>query len=349
MLLPRKQNEGMKIVIRAPNWLGDAILSFPAIKNLKKNLPAAQIWIAAREWMQDLFLGLDFIDGVLPLPELNSLKHFLETAEKIRARNFDAGLLLTNSFSSALLFCKARIPQRWGYLRDGRGLLLTKAIPVKESEHSLHQVNYYLNLIRGLGFQTDSQDISLRPTLEEKENARKMLLSSGADLDKPLVILNPGASYGPAKRWPVARFAELVRIFRKRIEVEMATIGSKEEVDLANALNASSKIKLLNLAGKTSLRQLRGIISHASLFITNDSGPMHMANALRIPVIAIFGPTDPRITGPVQQPSVVVKKDVPCWPCHYRSCPYDHRCMLSIEPEEVFALSQNFLPSNSAK
>jgi heptosyltransferase-2 len=333
----------MKIIVRAPNWIGDAILSLPALASLSKNFPKAQIWVAARKWVKDLFTSYSFIKGVITVSNLDSLKGLRSAAKNLKELQFDTGILLTNSFSSALLFYLAKIPERWGYVRDGRGILLTRGVTPKGLEELSHQLNYYLKLISGLGLKTYPPEINLPLTPEEKMQAKEMLLSLNADLKKPLVILNPGASYGPAKRWPASRYAELARLFQQRKNAEILITGSLDESELAKSIALSMTKKPLSLAGQTSLRLLAGLISHSALFVSNDSGPMHLANALKIPVAAIFGPTDPRITGPFQEPAVVIKKDVPCWPCSYRECPFEHDCMMKIEPEEVFKVSQKFL------
>ena len=334
----------MKIVVRAPNWIGDVVLSLPALENLKRNLPQAQIWIAARKEVQDLYSSFDFVKGIILLSELNNYKNLREASKKIKEYDFDIGLLLTNSFSSALLFFLAKIPQRWGYSRDNRGFLLTKGVPFKNLDGpSSHQVNYYLNLISGLGFQTSDPELVLPLSPKEKEWVKNELSASGYDPKKPLVILNPGAYYGPAKRWPGSRFAELASLLQEKNKAQILIVGSAEEVELAESIASSMTERPINMAGQTTLRQLAELISLANLFITNDSGPMHITNALRVPLIAIFGPTDPRVTGPFHQPSAVIKKEVSCWPCSYRECPFDHRCMMEIEPEEIFTVSQNFL------
>lgn len=333
----------MKIVVRTPNWIGDAILALPAIESLKKNFPQAEIWLAANDWVRDLFVSDGAPPNIIPLGRLNHLKNLRTTAEKIKESGFDIGLLMTNSFASALLFYLAGIPQRWGYRRDGRGLLLSKGVLWKEPLVASHHVHYYLGLLESLGLQTVSPEIRLSLTAEETAQARKELAALDIDLKKPLVILNPGAAYGPAKRWPSARFAELAGMLQSRKNVEILITGSPEETALAESIAAALPARPKSLAGKTSLRRLLGVISQSALFVTNDSGPMHMANALRVPVVAIFGPTDPKITGPFHQPSTVLKKDVPCWPCLYRSCPYDHRCMTHISPEEVFQACAAFL------
>lgn len=333
----------MKILVRAPNWIGDSILAIPAAECLSKNFPQAEIWISAKEWVKDLFAAHDFIKGVIPLPDTDDLKNLMNSAQKIKNLGFEIGVLFTNSFASALLFFLARIPQRWGYSKDGRGLLLTKGATPNKQKENLHQLDYYLNLISGLDLKTYPPRLSLPLTSEEKRQTKELLHSLKVDLKRPLIILNPGASYGPAKRWPAIKFAELANLLQERKNAEIIIIGSGNEVSLAESISSSMRRAAFNLSGKTSLRLLAALISHADLFISNDSGPMHMANALKIPVIAIFGPTDPSLTGPFQEPAAVIKKDVPCWPCSYRECPFDHRCMMNIEAEEVYQSCQKFL------
>jgi heptosyltransferase-2 len=333
----------MKIVIRAPNWIGDSILAVPAAYSLSKNFPQAQIWIAAKDWVKELFASHDFIKGVISLPDDDGFKNLKVSIRKIKSFHFDIGVLLTNSFSSALLFYLGKIPERWGYNTDGRRVLLTRGVALKKGEECSHQLNYYLDLISGLGLKTFPPKISLPVTQEEKGKAKEMLLSLNVDLKKPLVILNPGASYGPSKRWHARNYAKLAILLQDRKKAEILITGSKDETGLVESISSFMTKKPLNLTGKTNLRLLAGLISIADLFITNDSGPMHIANALKIPVVAIFGPTNPSFTGPFQQPAAVIKKDVPCWPCSYRECPFDHRCMIKINAEEVFEACQKFL------
>jgi len=319
------------------------VLALSAIESLSKNLPDAQIWAATKEWVKDIFLSHDFIKGIIPLPNADSFKGLKDSAKIIKTFHFDAGILFTNSFTSALLFYFAKIPQRWGYSRDGRSFLLTKKVSIKNLENSCHQMDYYMGLISRLGFQTYPPKLIFSLTQEEKKEAREQLLSFNVDLKRPLIILNPGASYGPAKRWPVERYAELGSFLQDRSKATVLITGSSEEQELAESISSAMTKKPIPLSGKTSLRMLAGLISQSNLFVTNDSGPMHMANALKTPVIAVFGPTDPSVTGPHQGPAAVIKKDVPCWPCSYRECPFDHRCMMTISSEEVYQACQRFL------
>ena len=326
----------MKILIRVPNWIGDAVLARPAIEGIAASLPQAELWLNAAEWVKDLFSSDERIAGIVPSPPSNGVKRVREAARKIRAESFDIGILLTNSFGSALLFSLAGIPQRWGYAGDGRALLLTKSVRKVNRDSARHQVHYYLDLVAGLGLKPGSPTLRLTVTEEEKNQARRHLDETGVDPGRPLLILSPGAGYGPAKRWPASRFAALASLFQERKNAAVVITGSASEIPIAAEISSCLNKKPLSLTGKTTLPELKGLISLARLFISNDSGPMHLANALGVPVVGIFGPTDPAVTGPLEQPAAVVKKDVPCWPCFYRKCPYDHRCMTRIDPEEVY-------------
>lgn len=332
----------LKIVIRLPNWIGDIILALPAVESIKKNFPEAEIWLAARNETQDLFIFDEPAPNIIPLGPLGKFKNLRKISEVLKGHSFDIGLLLTNSFASALLFFMAGIPKRWGYHRDGRGLILSKGVFHKENHKNPHQVYYYLDLLEEFGIRTVKPELHLSVSQEAKDAARKELAALGIDLRKPLAIFNPGASYGPAKRWPPSRFADLAGLLQEKKNAEIVITGSPGEEELAEAVSSAMAKKPASLAGKTSLRQLLGLISQASLFITNDSGPMHIANALKIPVVAVFGPTDPSATAPFHPPSTVIKKEVVCWPCLYRKCPYDHRCM-NIAPEEVFEACAAYL------
>lgn len=325
----------MKVVIRVPNWIGDAVLALPAMESLRYNFPDASLAVAAKSWVQGLFASTSLGAAVIPLPGRNDVKTLWTTAQSLRAGDFDIGLLLTNSFSSAFLFYLARLPERWGYGTDGRGILLTKSVPPRPGDSPRHQVYYYLDLIRGLGLPTLEPKLKLSVPAGVARAARERLTALGLDPAKPLIIISPGASYGPAKRWPASRFGELATLLQAKMDAEILLIGAAEEMDIATAIATSMPRKPTVLTGSTSLSELLGLISLAKLFISNDSGPMHIANSLGIPVVAIFGPTDPAVTGPFEKPSACLKKDVPCWPCSYRACPYDHRCMTGISVEEV--------------
>lgn len=333
----------MRIAVRAPNWIGDSVLAIPSLRSLKNNFPKSSIIIVAKNWVKDVFMNLEFVDDIMVIPDKNDSKSIKTGAKKLKKHEFDAGLLLPNSFISALLFYMSGIPKRWGYKKEGRQVLLTKPVQHKNQRKQIHQVQYYQNLIHGLGLKVYPPKLHFSMTKQERDLARNFLRSFNIDPQKKLVVLNPGASYGPAKRWPVSRYGELAKILQKKFNLQLIIIGSKAEAGLANSISACLDKKCINLTGKTTLRMLAGVMSLADLVVSNDSGPMHLSNALGTPVVALFGPTIPSVTRPFHQPYRVIKKDVPCWPCSYRECPYEHQCMVKIKPEEVSLECEKFL------
>jgi len=333
----------MNILIRVPNWIGDAVLTLPALHSFRLNFPSSHIWLAARRWVKDLFQNLGFIEGIIPIPDSVSLKNIYSTAGIIKKYNFDTGLLFTNSFSSALLFFAARIPNRWGYAKDGRGLFLTKTpSPIKIKTQS-HHVYYYLNLLEGLGLNTVSPELNFPVPESNIQKATSLLQACGVELDHLLIVFIPGAAYGTAKQWLGSHFALLGTMLQRAMNAEIVIAGAKSDMEIGRQIANQMQKKPYIIIGKTSLIELAGVLKIAGLVISNDSGPMHLANAIHTPIVAVFGPTNPQVTGPFQQPAVVIKKEVPCWPCKYRDCPLDHRCMMEISPEEVFLNCQEIL------
>lgn len=326
----------MKIVVRAPNWIGDCVMALPAVENIKKNMPDAEIWVAARDWVAGLYAFVPGIEGVLSLPSAKGIEGLRESVSRLKFHAFDAGLLLTNSFHSALVFARANIPERWGYRTDARRFLLTRSIRKARTLKPRHHVYYYLTLLEGLGFKPGPPRLSMNIPRNELARMEARLLALGWDKGKPLITINPGAQYGPAKRWPAESFRTVARMLGEHQPSFFVIVGSDSEISLAEELAAGMEPPPALLAGKTTLSELAAIIGLSQLFITNDTGPMHIANALGIPLVAVFGPTDHSITGPFQEPSVFIRNEAPCWPCLYRECPFDHRCMRDIQPEVVF-------------
>lgn len=332
----------MKILVRAPNWLGDAVLAIPALKDIYHNFPQAQIVILGQPWTSELYSSLGFIADFISVNRVNRTRDFFSLAQNLHDQRFDLGILLTNSFSSALLFTLARIPKRWGYAQDGRQLLLTQAPSPPSSP--VHQIEYYRQLLLALDCspRPNNEDAFNLPLPQEPGQRESLALTFDLDKNKRWIIFHPGAAYGPAKRWPIKHFARLAELMAQK-GIEIILIGSLEDFSLGEQVASSPVLPLKNLCGKTSLSQLILLLQQAHLVVANDSGPLHLANLVRTPVIALFGPTDPRLTGPYRPPAQVLKKDTPCWPCWYRSCPFDHRCLTSITPEEVLAAAESFL------
>jgi heptosyltransferase-2 len=336
--------EEMKIIVRSPNWVGDCVLAIPALKSLRRAFPRAEIRVAAKAGTGDLFTVTGLADGIVELPEENGWQGLRRAIPKVREGAFDAGLLLTNSFGSAVLFRLGGVPERWGYAADGRSLLLTKTVPRPRPAAPRHHVHYYLDLLAGLGLETLPPELRIVLPAKDLEEAGERLKRLGVDPARPLVTLCPGASYGPAKRWPAGSFAAAATLVQERHGAEVLIVGSASETDIAEAVRQPMKRQPHILTGSTTLRQLMGVIARSTLVMANDSGPMHLANALGVPVVGVFGPTNPAVTGPFAPPSRVVKADVPCWPCTYRQCPLDHRCLALVAPAEVAAAAEALWP-----
>jgi heptosyltransferase-2 len=321
----------MKIVVRLPNWIGDVVFALPALRSLAARFAGADIRLAGPAWAADLLAGTEFSGAVIPPGPPDAL----------REGAFDLAILLTNSFSSALLARRAGIKERWGYAADARRFLLTRAVRRTKRVPPVHMVRYYLGLLEGLGLPTlpPSLDLTVPPGAEER--AVRLLKEAGIDPTRPIVLLAPGAAHGAAKRWPADRFGRAAGLLTARTGAVSAVIGTPADAPLSTAIAAALPAPPADLTGKTGLTDLLGLLAEASVLITNDSGPLHLANALRTPAVAVFGPTDPRATGPFHPPSRVVRASgIPCWPCDFRDCPYDHRCMERIAPEAVAAAAE---------
>jgi heptosyltransferase-2 len=328
-----------RLVILAPNWLGDAVMALPAIADVRRQLPHASIVAAARPAVAPLFHMVAEVNDVIafvPRPA-----GWREAAAQLRGRGFDAALLLPNSFQSAFVSMRAGIPGRWGYRTDWRGPLLTRAIT---AVRHLHQVEYYRHLVCALGFANGPMDPALHVSAEARAAGGQALTRAGWDGRAPLVGLAPGAAYGGAKRWPPGYFAELAAALRAD-GVWSVMVGSAADrstgAEIARACGTVDG--LINLIGATDLATLAGVLAHCRSLVSNDSGAMHLGAAIGVPVTAVFGPTDDRATRPLGDAHVVLTNPVWCRPCMLRECPLDHRCMRGVGADSVLAAMRRTL------
>ena len=325
--------EPQKILIRGPNWVGDAVLAIPAMKAMRRHFPKAEITLLVRPWVAGLFTFAPFIDKIWSQDKPSGLASWTRITRDIRDRAFDLALLLPNSFESALMIFLGGVPRRIGYATDGRRWLLTDSIT--RSHDRQHQTLYYLDLVNTLSAVNDAPSIEIQATKEERTNARKLLMTEGIPSDSPFLVLNPGAAYGSAKRWHEDRFADAADVLACEFQLQVALIGSEAERPSAERIRGRMKGPAAILNGRTSLEALIGVLAESSLMITNDSGPMHMAAALGVPTVAVFGSTDEKVTGPYGPRTRIVKYPVECSPCLLRDCPIDHRCMNGVTVENV--------------
>ena len=342
----------MKILIRATNWVGDAIMALPALRAVRGRFPEATLAIVARPYVADIYRGQEICDELIPYDPEGAhagLRGRERLARDLRAQKFDVALLLQNAFDAAWLAWRAGIPERIGYARDGRSLLLTKRIAVpKPGEIPPHEQFYYLELLRRAGWidsLAGEDHVRLQVGEDARRHADEILVAAGARHNVPRMAIGAGASYGSAKCWPPERFAEFVNRFRRDTDSDVILFGTASEHQVAQRMEAEITGPVISLVGKTAIADLPALFSRCQLFVGNDSGAMHVAAAVGLPVVAIFGPTDPHGTAPITPHCTVVQEKPYCSPCFLRRCPIDHRCMTSVRPEAVEAAARGWLRS----
>jgi heptosyltransferase II len=338
-----------RVVVRGTNWVGDAVMTVPALRELRRVLPRAHITLATRSWARGLFRDADFIDDLLIYDRnAGSLRSSLRQIREWRRQRFDLAVLFQNAFEAAVIAAGARVPLRLGYATERRRALLTHPLAVPAWKEERHEVFYYLNLIGELerllygGSNVEGREpvFALTVSAERKAEARELLLANGARAGgRPLVALCPGSINSRAKRWPADRYAALADRFIEETGANVALVGSTDETDVALEVCARMRHRPVVLAGRTDLSQAVAVLSVADLLVTNDTGPAHIAAALDCPTLVIFGPTDPTTTRPFSSAAEIIRRPPDCAPCMLRDCPIDHRCMTAISADEVFARS----------
>jgi heptosyltransferase II len=332
----------MKILIRATNWVGDAIMALPALRTVRMRFPKAWISILARPYVAELYADQNLADELIEYPagsEHQGWSGRERLAGKLRAKQFDVALLLQNAFDAAWLVWRARVPERIGYARDGRRFLLTRPVGVPQvGEIPPHEKFYYLELLHRVGWLASLDEpthAGLYVSAEGMGRAAAALSEAGASPGAIRVAIGAGASYGAAKCWPPERFAEFANRLQQKTDAQVILFGTAAEAGVSNAIIAGMNRKPVDLTGKTTIGALPALLSQCHLFVGNDSGTMHVAAAVGLPVVALFGPTDPNGTAPITPRSRIVQHKPYCSPCFLRRCPIDHRCMRGITPQMV--------------
>ena len=333
-----------KILVRATNWLGDAVMSLPAIRAVRDVFPHAHLAVVARPWVAHLYAREAGIDEVVIYTAQRTLTAKWAFFRRLRDERFECAILLQNAFDAALMAWQAKIPLRIGYKRDARSLLLTHGVPVPETgEIPRHESFYYLELLRRAGL-IERLPVVSSIRLSGIETARRCGASHLRKLGISgcVIGVSPGAAYGNAKRWLPERFAQTAALLSHPVLV----FGSAGERPLCEEVAAEihrSRVDVLNLAGETTLREFIDLTAACRLFLTNDSGAMHVASALGVPTVAIFGATDDTTTGPTGPLARVVREHAECSPCLLRDCPIDHRCMHGVTVESAAAIARSLL------
>ena len=321
-----------RLIVRAPNWLGDAVMALPALAAVRRHAPGVVI-LAAPSSVAPLFE--ERTEGA-PDEILTVDPH--REVEQLRGSRADGILLLPNSFGSAWVASRSGIRERWGYRALARGWLLTKSVP--RPRGAVHQARYYLELVRRLGYEAPDTPARIDALPATVERATSLLRDAGVHPDEPLVGFAPGAAYGHAKRWSPGRVANVIQALAASHRARSVLVGAADDRDTGRAIESllPSSVRVVNLIGRTSLRMLVGVLACCDAFVSNDSGAMHVAAALGVPLTAIFGPTDERVTSPAgPRQADVLLRDVFCRPCMLRECPIDHRCMKRIAAQDVIA------------
>jgi heptosyltransferase-2 len=343
-----------KILLRGTNWVGDAVISIPAMREIRRCFPDAHISLLVRPWVRDIYSAVDFVDEVLDYDKTgphHGLAGFRRLIADLKRRQFDLAILLQNAFEAAFIAWCAGIPRRIGYARDGRSLLLTDARTIDPAIAARHQAYYYLDLLKALEFpesrpwENADYQPSIRIGIREADRiaAGEILRSGGIHEGEMLIGINPGAFYGEAKRWFPDRYAAVADALADRYGARIVIFGASNDRTVAEEVAATMKASSLILAGQTTLGQFMGLLQECRLLITNDSGPMHLAAALDVYQVALFGSTSEIATGPLSPRATIVKHQVDCNPCFLKKCPADFRCMKGISTVQVLEAAQKML------
>ena len=335
-----------RVLIRSANWVGDVVMSLPAIRAVRAYFPRAEIVMLAKPWVADLYRHLPDIDRILVYDRDGrhaGLGGILRLCSELRQVGFDVGISIQNAFEAALILWWSRVPIRIGYAADARSPLLTHRVHRTRAVLNLHQVDYYRALLEGVGIPAPDRSIRLVLSTDEHLWAEEALARLGMNPSEIVCGINPGAAFGTAKRWPKDRWIELARRMLGSGIDRILVFGSPSEVPLGEEIASAVGPRCHSLCGKTDLRQAMALIAACRLLVTNDSGLMHVAAALNVPLVAVFGPTRHDQTSPLNQKARLIRVPVDCSPCMKPHCPIDHRCMTAVSVDRVLRESMEVL------
>lgn len=344
-----------RVLVVAPNWLGDAVMALPALADVRRAYPNSRLIVAARPSIAPLYAMVPGVDDTIATEWRGSLRRRRALAadvQRVRSARIDLAILFPNSFASAWGLHRAAVNERWGYAADFRRPLLTRAI--RRPGGSRHQGAYYQHLVNRLGIPNGPLEPSLSIPAAAVEESKALLAARGWAGARPLLVVAPGAAYGTAKRWLPGHFAALVTRAIQETGAHGVIVGTASDADAARmvlaAMDDAHRAAVIDLTGATTLHTLAGVLSLAAACVSNDSGAMHLAGAVGTPLAAIFGPTRDRETSPLTRHggrSEVLINQVWCRPCMLRECPIDHRCMKGLRPERVFESVRTLMQTRS--
>jgi len=332
------------VCIRVPNWVGDVVMATPALRCVRTRLPEAHIALVVRDKVADVLQGVPWFDEAIvyhgrPRWSPACAREFLRCAKEIRRGAFELAMILPNSFSSALMMRWGRVGRRVGYVRDARRCLLTDPVerPSEDGQfRPTYMGDFYLALCAAAGLEADGRETELPVTQELLDEARAALGRAGVEGDRPLVLLHPGAGYGPSKLWREDRFAELADALAEELDAQVACIGVARDAEMIGRIRAAARAPVADLTGcGIDLHLLKGVVKMSALMVTTDSGPRHYGVALGVPTVCLMGATHPGYTDSGRAHDHVVRVEVECGPCQKRTCSRDHRCMERITSKMV--------------
>ena len=335
------------VLIKAPNWVGDNVFILPAVAEARKLFPGARFAVLVKKGIASLWGLVDGMDEIIPYEARGGLRDLSSKAALIRAirgKRFDLALIFPRSLESAAWIFLAGIPRRWGYAEEGRSFLLTRIRTSPRGYRHTHRIDYYYRLVADVPDDSPAPLARLRAPPDLVSWARDELKRATGKADwKRLVGIHPRASHGPAKCWPLENYARLTSLLVKEDGCAVVVFGNAIEAELAGKVARAGGTRAFSLAGETNLQQLAALISLCRVFVANDTGPLHLAAALGVPVVGIFGSSDPAATAPRGERVRTIYKSIPCSPCLRRICPTDFRCMTEISVEEVLAALEELL------
>ena len=330
-----------RILVRSQNWIGDVVIATASFRCIRRSFPDASISVVAKPWVIPILAHNPHIDEIIEYDGKGvhkGIPGMLRLTRYLRTRRFKGAILLQRAFEAALIAFLARIPQRMGYTTDARGFLLTHKARAAKEEFNIPRLEHDLKLLEGFGLKLGKKEPLLPVGREQKGRAERRLRELGIGMDEPLVGFSPGAVGSELKRWYPERFAELAQRIREAYSGKVLLFGGPDEQQLGDEIcRMAANPGVLNLAGHTSLEEAIALIGLCGMFVTNDSGLMHVAAALDVPLVCIFGPTDPGRTAPWSQRYVLVRDEgVECYGCKMRKCDHDHKCMDRITVEQAY-------------
>lgn len=335
-----KERKAIKrLLIRSTNWIGDAIMTTPAVRAIRRNFPEARISMLAKPWVAPVFAHSPHVDEVIIYD--SGSRHagaagFLRLAKDLRGDHFAAAILLQNALEAAVIAFLAGIPIRIGFDTDARRLLLTHPVRRTRAIQSIHQTGYYLKILEGAGLSAGSPALELHLDPADSRRVAQLLAEFNVSPNRPMIGLNPSATFGPAKQWFPERYAALGDRLAKDSGATILIFGGPADRNLGRTITEQMSAPAVDLSGRTRLGEAMALIDRCTAFVTNDSGLMHVAAALNTPLVAIFGSTNWTTTSPFSDTSRIVRVPTPCSPCMQPVCPLGHmNCMRQVSVEMV--------------